>query len=45
MVVEWPFREKNGAERIYAVLVEVDFCDLKCAVKSNQAVRSKKLIE
>ena len=33
VVVMRTFRE-NGAERIYTALVEVDFCSLKCVLKS-----------
>ena len=33
VVVERPFRE-NGADRIYTAVVKVDFCNLKCVLKS-----------
>ena len=37
-LAEWPFRE-NGAERIYAALVKVDFANWKCVLKSFMYVK------
>ena len=47
MVVEWTF-QGNGAERIYAALVKVDFGHLKCVLvihRSKWAVSSKNMID
>ena len=33
MILKWPFWS-NGAERSYAALVKVEFCNLKCVLKS-----------
>ena len=43
VVVERPFRE-NGADRIYNGSAEVDFCPLKCALKSCMSHNGLRLV-
>ena len=46
-LAEWPILE-NGAERIYTALVKVNFCNLKCVLKScmdQTGTSSKSVIE